>query len=306
MIGKDFVITSGYFEGYTQATSETWAIDTSDPAATWRRMDDIPIELGVTHAATVIVGYKMYVIGGYLSGNWGTDGVGQEVADVVVYNHAAPAGQQWSRLPDLPQGRAGGGAFYDAKANALLFSAGCIRPFEKNRYAEDQDDTWAFYFNNPGAGWVRKADSLIYANHLQYTTAIDSKGKPRHFIMGGQLGQDEHDGNIGEMYEYSFEANQWYARADMPIPRSHASSSTRAYGCGFLIISGTTNAGQRVSDISYYDPEADKWTSIGEVPTGLNTPVCDINTVNGEDWLFCETGWTATDYSYKTRIGFGP
>jgi N-acetylneuraminic acid mutarotase len=71
MIGKDFVIASGFFETVKQATNQTYALDTSDPNATWRRMDDLPIALGVTHAPAVIVGTKMYMIGGYLGGNLG-------------------------------------------------------------------------------------------------------------------------------------------------------------------------------------------------------------------------------------------
>jgi len=228
--------------------------------------------------------------------------VGQEIANVLVYDHSKPSGQQWSSLPDLPEGRAGGGAFYDSKANALLFGAGAQRPQSGNRFAVDYDDTWMYSFDNPGAGWVPKANSIFKANHMQYVTAIDAAGQERHYFVGGQEGADEENGNVGDLAEYDFEADQWYKRADMPIPRSHATSSTRPYGCGFLIVSGTTNDAQRTADISYYDPEADKWHSIGQLPNGLNTPVCDVNSIDGEDWLFCETGWIGTDFSFKRRI----
>jgi len=303
MIGKDFVITSGFYNTVKVATPQTWAIDTSDPSATWRRQDDMPITLGVTHCATVIIGTKIYLLGGYLGGNLGTDGVGQEVDDVLVYDHSKPTGEQWSRLPNLPAGRAGGGAFYDSNANAILFGTGAVRPKSGSRFAVDYDDTWMYSFNNPGAGWVQKASTIFKANHMQFVTAIDPNGAERHYFVGGQEGEDEANGNIGDLAEYNFEANQWTKRADMPIPRSHATSSTRAYGCGFLIITGTTNGASRTPDVSYYEPATDTWTKIGDVPgNGLNTPVCDINTVDGQDWLFCETGWVATDWSYKMRI----
>jgi len=296
------VIASGYFEGYTEATNQTWALDTSDPDAEWRRMDDFPIKLGVTHAATIIVGSKMYIIGGYLGGNWGVGGIGQEVDFALEYDHQASPGEQWRFLPHLPAGRAGGGGFYSSTEEALVFAAGAVRPQEKSRDAVDKPDTWMLNLNNLDAGWVLKADSPLLANHLQYATAIDSSGDERHYIMGGQIGKDEHDGNVDTMYEYSFEANEWIARANMPIPRSHASSSTRAYGCGLLIISGTTNGNQRTSDISYYEPSSDTWRNIGQIPIGLNTPVCDISYLEDGDWLYCETGWTAGDYSYKVQI----
>jgi len=187
MIGTDFVIASGYFGGYSSATVQTYAYDTSDPNAIWRRMDDMPVELGVTHAATVVVGEKMYIAGGYLGGNSGHGGVGQEIADVLVYDHSvSPGNGQWSTLPSLPEGRAGGGMFYDSAANALLFGAGAVRPWEANRFAIDKQETWMYSFNNPGAGWVSKADTLFHANHMSYTTAIDSFGKERHYFLAGQ------------------------------------------------------------------------------------------------------------------------
>jgi len=71
MIGKDFVISSGFYETVKQATPQTYALDTSNSGATWHRMDDLPIELGVTHAPAVIIGTKMYMMGGYLGGNLG-------------------------------------------------------------------------------------------------------------------------------------------------------------------------------------------------------------------------------------------
>ena len=187
MIGTDFVIASGYFSGYSNATVETYAYDTSDPDAVWRRMDDMPIELGVTHAATVVVGTKMYIAGGYLGGNSGRGGVGQEIADVVVYDHlVSPGNGQWSTLPSLPEGRSGGGMFYDSAANALVFGAGAVRPFEANRFAIDKQETWMYSFDNPEAGWVSKADIPFHANHMSYTTAIDFTGKEKHYFLAGQ------------------------------------------------------------------------------------------------------------------------
>ena len=300
MIGKDLVIASGYFEGYRQATPKTYALDTTDPNATWRPMEDLPIALGVTHAATVIVGTKMYLVGGYLGGNLGTGGVGQEIADVLVYDHSKTS-QQWSTLPKLPAGRAGGGGFYDSKTSALFFVGGATRPNEGSRFAVDHRETWMYSFKNPGLGWVRMADAIFLANHQQYVTAIDASGNERHYIMGGQKGEDEDFGNVANLTEYDVATNQWIPRKEMPIPRSHASSSTRRYGCGFLIISGTTN-GARTDDVSYYEPSEDQWYRLGKVAVGLNTPVGVIASINGEDWMITETGWTGSDYSYRRRI----
>ena len=303
LIGKDFVIAGGYIESVKNATCRTYAIDTTDPSATWRRMDDCQVELGITHAAAVVVGTKLYLLGGYLGANIGTGGIGQEIADVLVYDHTMPSGSQWSRLPNLPDGRAGGGVVYDSTANALLFGAGAIRPFSGSRYAEDQPETWLYSFDNPTAGWVRKANVIFTANHMQYVSTVDSSGKQRHYFVGGQVGQDEANGNLGDLAEYDFGSDTWTRRTNMPVPRSHANASTRAYGCGFLILSGTTNGQVRTKDISFYDPVADTWTYIGDVPNGLNVPVCVIAVINGSDQVLCETGYTNNNYSRRRKIG---
>ena len=302
MIGNDFVIAGGYLESVKNATCRTYALDTTDPNASWRRMDDCQIDLGVTHAATVVVGTKLYLLGGYLGANIGADGIGQEIADVLVYDHSALPGNQWSRLPNLPAGRAGGGVFYDSTANALLYGAGAIRPNSGQRYAVDQPETWVYSFGNPSDGWVRKADVIFKANHMQYVTAKDANGNERHYFVGGQVGQDEANGNLNDLAEYNFLQDTWTRRTNMTVPRSHATASTRAYGCGFLIISGTTNGQVRTRDISFYNPTDDTWTYIGDLPNGLNAPVCVITEIDGSDWVMCETGWTNNNYSRRRRI----
>lgn len=77
----------------------------------------------------------------------------------------------------------------------------------------------------------------------------------------------------------------------MPMARGHASSSTLAYGCGFIIIGGALNGGVMTADISYYDIDTDTWTKIGDLPKEKNTPVCVIypDWNGGDDWLHCES-----------------
>jgi len=77
MIGKWLVIAGGFHEppdgGIRAATNKSWKLDTSDPTANWIPNDDLPdsLALGVTHGATVIVGDKLYICGGYLGGHPG-------------------------------------------------------------------------------------------------------------------------------------------------------------------------------------------------------------------------------------------
>lgn len=42
------------------------------------------------------------------------------------------------------------------------------------------------------------------------------------------------------------------------------------------------------SDIGYYDIARNLWFSIGDLPTSLNTPVCDYH--EASEYLYCFTG----------------
>jgi hypothetical protein len=63
----------------------------------------------------------------------------------------------------------------------------------------------------------------------------------------------------------------------MDFPRGHTSSSTIAYGCGFITAGGSIDGGWiSTGEVSYYDVEEDTWTILGALPFGLITHVSDI------------------------------
>jgi hypothetical protein len=101
-------------------------------------------------------------------------------------------------------------------------------------------------------------------------------GKERHFILGGQRNGNELAGNSKEVYEYIVEKENWYQHPDMLLTRGHASSSTRAFGCGFVISGGTTNEVDQTTEIHYYDIPSQTWSVVGHLPKAANTPVCDF------------------------------
>jgi N-acetylneuraminic acid mutarotase len=298
MIGRFHIIVGGFTAGYTAVTTQTYALDTSIPDATWQRMDDYPFPAGVTHAASVVVGSKLYMCGGYAGG-----GIGMQTDICMAYDHSKPKGlgQQWSIFAPLPNGgRAGGAMVYSTALNSLIYSAGATRPVPQQRSALDHNTTWIYSLKSPSAGWIARAPMPFHANHMSFVTARDVTGKERHYFTGGQKEEDEHDGNVVEHFEYDAIKDVWIKRKAMTIPRSHAASSTRAFGCGFIMVAGCTNGGQRISDISYYDTSTDTWTKIGDLTDPINTPVCGIN--NG--MLYCDTGWDSGQFSKKIAIAF--
>jgi hypothetical protein len=64
MIGTDFFLAGGFADGFNQATPACYARNVNVTGAPWRRMDDMPISAGLTHAGAAIVGMKLYMCGG--------------------------------------------------------------------------------------------------------------------------------------------------------------------------------------------------------------------------------------------------
>jgi len=187
---------------------------------------------------------------------------------------------------------------YDSNKKELTFASGAIRPQPGKADADDQNDTWVYSLSNPGAGWQKKADIPYHANHMSFVTARDETGKERHFFVGGQVDENEWSGNVKDNYEWDAQEEKWIKRADMPFTRGHSSESTRAIACGYIIAAGSTNEFGKTKDISYYDIPSNTWTTIGEMPAAINTPVCDI----AGGYLHCESGYSKGFFSYKRKI----
>jgi hypothetical protein len=121
----------------------------------------------------------------------------------------------------------------------------------------DYFNTWTYNLSQGDAGvWVSQDDIPFSGNHIMYTRAYDNTGTERFYVMGGQEGEDEKNGNIDLMYEFvpskpKGTNQQWIQRASMALKRGHASSSTRAYGCGLIVVAGTTNQPTNRKDRSH-------------------------------------------------------
>lgn len=64
--GQYLLMTGGFDAGYGQTTSDTYRLDLSDPNAVFEKQDSYPRALGITHGASLIIGDKFYICGGYL------------------------------------------------------------------------------------------------------------------------------------------------------------------------------------------------------------------------------------------------
>lgn len=187
---------------------------------------------------------------------------------------------------------------WDSYRNALYFASGASRPTGEYDSTTDHDDTWMLSLNSTDRGWIPKSNIPFRGNHISFVSASDGTGNMRHFFVGGQKEDQEKYGNTKEHFEWDASSEVWIKRADMLFARGHAASSTFAYGCGYLVIGGTTNEYGKTSDISYYDASIDKWFYIGDLPARINTPVCAVV----DDVVYCETGKINHKFSVQRII----
>jgi Malectin domain len=301
LIGDIFVIFGGFHNDWSVASNATYTLDTSNASATWQKVDDIPIGAGLTHGAHIHIGSKIYNCGGYVGGH-----PGLHTSQCIVYDQSKPIGQRWSTMTPLPDGRGGGGMFYNMALNAMYYVTGAQRYKTPWLSTMDFNTTWMYSFNNPSAGWVRKADLPYASNHMMAVTAKDSNGVEHHYAFGGQYKENEVDGGYALVYEYDAMKDKWIRRADHPYTRAHGTGSTHGFGCGFITVAGNTNGVEitKISNVTYYDIETDTWTEIGHIPYELNTPICDIN--RNTNVMYCETGVLWTSRSYKRQLLLTP
>jgi hypothetical protein len=284
IVDDDIVVFSGFTDAYTKASRHNYARNVvSNNSSTWRRMEDMPLSDGMTHMATVKVGSVVYLCGGYSGAH-----PGPHSSICLRYNHSVipGRGQQWSYLPNLPNGGSGGGGMiYSAKYNTLYYAGGGQRLRPGSAYTTDVNHTWKLELHNIRAGWKPSTPIPYAANHMSYVTHRTKNGKERHFMLGGQISENEHNGNLNYHYEFIPDHETWIERAPIPFPRGHSASSTRMIRCGYIIAGGAinnpdTSSRKRISndDISYYNMYTDQWTvSIGTLPSIGNTPIVDIH-----------------------------
>ena len=318
MSNMNLIVTGGFLN-FTTVSRETYSLDvraanldyrTSN--VTWIKMDDFPTTLGVTHAAEAFYKNKMYICGGYN----GYPGLAQ--ADCFVYDRKRSLGRsnlpQYTRLPSLPEPRAGAGMVYDAEHNVLIFVGGTRRNSTASKTVVlDTNDTFILRLNDTSAGWSRNAQPKPYVgNHISFVTVNDTcsvtkRGIERHYFFGGQIGQNESSGNLNNVYEYNVSADTWTQRQFMPFGRGHTGTSSISFDCGFILAGGAINNGigggstkkVTTSDISYYSSYTNSWTSIGQLPKPVKTPVCGTVLIPkpiNKRYIYCTTGYNSLTY----------
>jgi hypothetical protein len=306
---QDLIVVSGFSNTWFNVSRKVYALNVSSTtvATTWREMDDVPVPVGFSHSGCVIDGNILYLCGGYVGPN-----PGKETNVCLQYTHSNKRGTQWKYLPPLPQGRAGGSLLHFKTTNSLVFTSGATRSDPSNIWkSTDHTDSWELVLNNTAGGWMARSPIPYKANHVSYASVPYHRGSQKHFVLGGQAAENEGTGNVADLFEYDSSNKRWIRRTNIPFPRGHSSSSTIPIpGCGFIVAGGAINGAYpkghyQTTDISYYDILSNTWTKVGDLPTKVNTPVCDIAQLsNGNNYLYCQTGKVDQPSPFRRQIIF--
>lgn len=299
----------------------------------WRT--EAPAPLQRFEAGGAAVGGKLYVLGGYTTGDI------RSTARSDVYD---PATGTWRRIADMPVqvthapavvvdseiwlvggfvGNHPGPStsdvwIYSTAANTWRRGAslpqrrgaggaglvgrtiyafgGVDRAAGSNEYI-DEAEHWALDLDAPNRGWQRRADLPLPRNHLG-SGALDGAV----YAVSGQLGGDEASGNRREVHRYDPPTDRWTRVADLPVPRGHTTASVFPFQGRLVVMGGTRNGNTPAPDVHAYDPGTNRWQALPSMPAGRKTPVAGV--INGRFVVSTGSGGgpTTTTWSGNARV----
>ncbi len=289
--GKLYVF-GGFFNAKVQATARS---DAYNPANnTWTRIADMPEVL--THAAVVVDGPNIYLMGGFVGNH-----PGPSSNRVWVYNTQS---NSWSRGPDLPEDRGAGAAA--RLGRNIHFIAGASRNAGSQQY-RDKADHWVL---NLGSSNTRADDATSWSTRANLPQARNHLGAAsvngRLYAIGGQLIGSEDDGNLSRVDMYNPATNTWTTRAALPLKLGHLASTTFSVNGKILVITGVTQGLTETAGVLEYSPGSNTWKRLESLPGTRRAPVAGWidgqlivsggdNRPNGVETIY-RTTWIGSPY----------
>lgn len=242
----------------------------------------------VTHNGLVNVGTTAWLIGGRIGDHPGP--VTDQVWIFDLLEHS------WTPGPRLPQPGGGGGA---ALVNNKIHWFGGIDS-EANC---DVDSHFIYDLENTSAGWrdiSNEAPMPVPRNHFS-TVVLDE----RIYAIGGQFGHDRCpnkpavDTNLVHVFDTTTQS--WSRVANLPFVQSHNEAGTFAFGQFIYSVGGEIDG----SRVMRYDPLANKWQTLMELPANLLGTVARIR---NRRLLIAAGGapntWNPTRKSFQAALPF--
>ncbi|MBW4551602.1 MAG: hypothetical protein KME35_10900 [Aphanocapsa sp. GSE-SYN-MK-11-07L] len=292
------------FGGFCFRLKASKRVDVYDPVKnSWIQAADMP--LPVTHVYPVFDGQSVWFAGGFVG-----DHPGPVTDDVCRYD---PLTNTWERDIPLPAVRASGG--FQLVNQCLHYFGG---------FAADRDTTCTEHWVLPlqdGRQWMKRAP---LPEPLGHNASVVLNGKI--YSMGGQYRHDTNPIDQTSVYVYDPSKDSWQALASLPEPRSHFEPGTFTYNGQIIVVGGRNNHQNRqdnynffrhqedrmiddlphrayrllsrrrsvdsfVPKVTTYDPIADTWQDLIDLPAHLLAPVANviqaqfILTGGGRNWV---------------------
>jgi Kelch motif len=122
----------------------------------------------------------------------------------------------------------------------------------------------------------------------EWTQLQDFSGAARQLAMGATIGGKGYltcgfsDVFFNDLWEYTPGTDSWIKKKDLPGNARYGSASL-VLNNKFYVLGGTTEATTPSSEVFYYDPSADQWGGVVDIPFGLLVPVGF--TINGKAYV---------------------
>jgi N-acetylneuraminic acid mutarotase len=278
-------------------------------------------------SATVRVGNKLYVMGGFTNQYFTVTGR-VDILDLKT--------MKWSRGAPLPGAQTHFGAASDGKS--IYITGGQYGPLLSNRGTTQSwrydiaANKWSTFVPLPT---IRFGGQMSYVNGKLHFTAGDDKTRVRaqneHFVLdlsrirkgwyqaaplpmptdhhsqivvNNQLyalgGEVEHGTSYltnDGLYRYDENANRWITLAHMPQGSSHTEAATLTDGKRIFVIGGQVEAQQLSSQVRSYDIAKNRWVLHTSLPTQRKAGIGwimgnKLYYMTGDDQTYGEPRWT--------------
>jgi len=250
VLGGQIYLFGGFRSAQIEASAEVWAYDPERQS--WTRKADLPALF--THVNAAVLGDTVWFAGGFVGDHPGT---ATEQVWRYEWRH-----ERWTPGPPLPAPRASG--MLIARNGRLHYFGG----YGQSR-RESWGDHWVLSPSEPNGKWVSAAPLPKPRGHLAGA------------VLGGRIyaigGTDRHDPDpldVPWVHRYDDSTNVWTELAPLPTPRSHFEGATVVRDGRVVILGGRNRSGghESVSDVTEYDPEADRWVALPPLPKPLHSP----------------------------------
>ncbi len=237
---------------------------------TWTQGAASPIE--IHHFQPLKYKGEIWVIGA-MTGRYPNE---TPVEKILIYS---PENDAWRWGPEIPEGRARGGAGVSMFEGKIYLSAGITRGHMGGFIP------WHDSFDPESGEWTQLADAPHARDHFQ-SAVLDGK----LYLAGGRQTSKETNEvfsrTVAPVDVYDFATQSWSTlEKDLPTPR--AGNTTFSYGRKVIVIGGETGHNKTAhADVEAYDVDAKDWATLpslnrGRHGTGIAIIHCTMYTASG-------------------------